>query len=104
MLSLAMVGFIGWAILAIRARNVRAHRAAMLRAYAIGQGASTQTALFLLTLFILKIEPFGLARDILMLGAWVINLAVADLLIRRPLKQRAGESLFSVPSPLPERR
>ncbi|AVL52916.1 DUF2306 domain-containing protein [Roseobacter denitrificans] len=80
--SLAMIAFIFWAIVAIRARMPAAHRAAVLRAYAIGQGASTQTALFLIAMALTKTEPFGFARDLLMVGAWVINLAVAELLIR----------------------
>ena len=34
-LSLAMFAFLVWAVIAIRARNVAAHRAAMLRSYAV---------------------------------------------------------------------
>lgn len=82
-LSLAMVGFIGWAVVAIRARETATHRAGMLRAYAIGQGASTQTALLLIAMIFMKTEPLGLTRDVLMVGAWFINLAVAEVLIRR---------------------
>ena len=82
-LGLAMAGSIAWGVVAIRARDVPAHRAAMLRAYAIGQGASTQTALFLVAMIFFGAEPLGLARDLLMVGAWAINLAVAELLIRR---------------------
>jgi hypothetical protein len=81
-LSLAMVALIAWAIVAIRARRPTAHRAAMIRAYAIGQGASTQTMLLLMAMIALGSEPLGLARDIVMVGAWVINIAVAGLLVR----------------------
>lgn len=81
-LSLAMVALMLWAIVAIRTRKSDAHRAAMLRAYAIGQGASTQTALFLMAIILLETEPMGLARDVLMVGAWVLNLAVAECVIR----------------------
>jgi len=81
--SIAMAALIAWAIVAIRSRDVAAHRAAMLRAYAIGQGASTQTALFLVAMTLFDTEPLGFSRDILMVGAWGINLAVAELLIRR---------------------
>lgn len=87
-LSLAMVALISWAIVAIRSRNVAAHRAAMLRAYAIGQGASTQTALFLVTMGLFDTEPLGFSRDLLMVGAWAINLAIAELLIRRAFAAR----------------
>ena len=88
-LSLAMVVFILWAVVAIRARETAAHRAAMLRAYAIGQGASTQTVLLLIAMIFMKTEPLGLNRDVLMVGAWVINLAVAERLIRRIFATRA---------------
>jgi uncharacterized membrane protein len=88
MLSLSMVAFIAWAIVAIRARKPAAHQAAMLRAYAIGQGASTQTALFLIALIFMKSEPLGLVRDLVMVGAWGINLAVAEFIIRRTFAPR----------------
>jgi uncharacterized membrane protein len=89
-LSLSMVGFIVWAVVAIRVRQTATHRAAMLRAYAIGQGASTQTALLLIAMIFMKTEPLGLDRDLLMVGAWVVNLAVAELFIRR---------VFATPTP-----
>lgn len=94
-LSLAMVAFIALAVVAIRSRNVNAHRAAMLRSYAIGQGASTQTALFLIAMIFLTAEPLGFARDLLMVSAWVINLVVAELLIRRVVATRAIHAAIS---------
>jgi hypothetical protein len=94
-LSLAMVAFIAWAVVAIRARRIAAHRAAMLRAYAIGQGASTQTALFLIAMALFDFEPLGSSRDILMVGAWVINLAAAELLIRRAFATRTSSAVIS---------
>ena len=94
-LSLAMVAFIAWAIVAIRLRMLAAHRAAMLRAYAIGQGASTQTALLLIAMILFQTEPLGFARDILMVGAWAINLAVAERLIRRIFKKRTFTAAIS---------
>ncbi|MFN3262137.1 MAG: DUF2306 domain-containing protein [Pikeienuella sp.] len=94
-LTLAMVTFIAWAVIAIRSRKLAAHRAAMLRAYAIGQGASTQTALFLIVMIFMKTEPLGFARDLLMVGAWAINLAVAELLIQRIFATRAFPAAIS---------
>jgi hypothetical protein len=83
-----MVALIAWAIVAIRSRQLAKHRAAMLRAYAIGQGASTQTALGLIAMALFDSEPLGFSRDILMVGAWVINLMVAELLIHRVFATR----------------
>jgi len=94
-LSLAMVAFIARAVAAIRARETATHRAAMLRAYSIGQGASTQTALLLIAMIFMKTEPLGFNRDLLMVGAWAINLAVAELLIRRIFATRRQPAAVS---------
>ena len=82
-LSLTMVGLIVWAIMAIRARDMRAHGASMIRAYAIGQGASTQAFLGLGWMAAIGTEPIGLLRDGLMITAWGLNLTVAELIISR---------------------
>jgi uncharacterized membrane protein len=67
---------------AIRRRDIAQHRAWMTRAYAIGVGAGTQ-ALTQLP-WILAVGPLGrLSKALLMLAAWVINLAVAEWVIRR---------------------
>lgn len=79
---LLMFGLIAQAVHLVRARNVPAHRAAMLRAYAIGQGASTQATLFIITMAILGAELSGLPRDILMVLAWGLNLVIVEILIR----------------------
>ncbi|MFN3225653.1 MAG: DUF2306 domain-containing protein [Hyphomicrobiales bacterium] len=87
-LSLAMFASLVWAVIAIRARNVASHRAAMLRSYAIGQGASTQTVLLILAMAVSGAEPLGIARDLIMVAAWAINLGAAEFLIRRILATR----------------
>jgi uncharacterized membrane protein len=66
---------------AIRRRDVRSHRAWMMRAYALGLGAGTQAFT----------QGFGeplmgsgvLAHDVQMSAGWAINLAVAEWAIRR---------------------
>lgn len=74
---------------AIRNRDVARHRAWMTRAYALGLGAGTQT---LTVGFGQAFVGSGVVRTDLMMGAgWVINLAVAELLLRRatrPLRRR----------------
>ncbi|WP_425038568.1 DUF2306 domain-containing protein [Primorskyibacter sp. S187A] len=82
-LSLAMFAFLFRAVIALRARNVAAHRAAMLRSYAIGQGASTQTALFIVAMAFSGVEPLDLFRELIMVAAWVLNLLTAEFVIRR---------------------
>lgn len=83
-----MVGFIGCAVIAIRSRNIFQHGAAMLRAYAIGQGASTQTILGIGWIIIVGTEAMGPLRDGIMVLAWGLNLLVAEVLIWRLLAPR----------------
>ncbi len=66
---------------AIRRRDVPRHRAWMIRAYALALGASTQV----ITLGVgpAVLGPGELAADLSLGAAWVINLAVAEYVIRR---------------------
>lgn len=68
--------------LAIRRREVAQHQSWMRRAYAIGLGAGTQ-ALTQLPLLLLFGAPNGLTLALMMGAAWVLNLGVAEWLIRR---------------------
>jgi uncharacterized membrane protein len=78
----AMAASLVLGVSAARARNIPAHRAWMIRAYAIGLAAGTQVFT----------EPIGAmlfdsgeVRDDLAKGAgWVVNLAIAEWAIRRP--------------------
>jgi uncharacterized membrane protein len=70
------------AYIAIRRRQIPRHRAWMMRAYAIGLGAGTPAVILLLG-EIVSGKPTVLARALLMAAAWVINLAVAEWIIRR---------------------
>jgi uncharacterized membrane protein len=69
-------------IAAIWQRDFAAHGDWMLRGYAIGMGAGTQ-ALALMAGEIIAGPPSELRRALLMGAAWVINLAVAEWIIRR---------------------
>ena len=85
-LGVAMIGFICRGVIAIKSRNVARHRASMLRAYAIGQGASTQTFLGIGWMLFTGVELLGTLRDLQMIFAWVLNLIVAEYLIRKFLQ------------------
>ncbi len=78
----AMLAAMVRAVDAIRRRDFAAHGAWMTRAYAIGLGAGTQV-LTHLPWFLLVGRPGETARAVLMGAAWVINLAVAEWVIRR---------------------
>lgn len=100
-LGTAMIGLIVWAVLAIRARDIFQHSASMLRAYAIGQGASTQAVLGIAWIIAVGSEAMGPLRDGLMIFAWCLNLLVAEFFIRsllRPAKRlRSRSSLLATP-------
>ena len=89
-LGTAMIVLIVWAVVAIRSRKVFQHSAAMLRAYAIGQGASTQSVVGIVWMIVVGSEAVGPSRDALMISSWVLNLLAAEILIRtffRPMKR-----------------
>jgi len=84
---------------AIRRRDIVAHRAWMMRAYAIGLGAGTQA-------FTEGIGEgiFGhgvLAADLSRGAAWVINLAIAEWLLRKPARRRARRATHPRRTPTP---
>ncbi|MBM7503783.1 DUF2306 domain-containing protein [Agromyces aurantiacus] len=77
----AMAAGIVIAFVAIRSGDVRTHRAWMTRAYAIAMGAGTQVLTF--APWTLAFGAPGEAVHAVLMGAgWVINLAVAELVIR----------------------
>jgi uncharacterized membrane protein len=84
--SSAMAVSLVLGVLAIKRRNVKQHRAQMMRAYALALGAGTQafTVGFGGALFGSGI----VRRDLMMAAGWVINLAIAEMLIRRTSARR----------------
>lgn len=91
----AMIVSIVLSFTAIRRGNVARHRAWMMRAYAIGLGAGTQM-LTLMAGEMIAGKPDELSRALLMGLAWVINLAVAEWVIRRRPAQRARKAAVVV--------
>ena len=78
----AMTISIVCAVAAITRRDFVSHGAWMIRGYAIGMGAGTQV-LTHVPWFILVGQPGELARAVLMGAGWVINLVVAEWIIRK---------------------
>lgn len=83
----SMTSFILLGLSSILKGNVVLHRAWMIRAYALGQGAGTQV-LISIPWFLTVGEPEGLIRDIQMTASWVVNLVFAEWLILK-LKRKA---------------
>jgi len=69
-------------VAAIQRRDFAQHGDWMTRGYAIGVGAGTQALLLMIGEMVAG-PPRELSRAILMGAAWVINLALAEWLIRR---------------------
>ncbi len=86
----AMAAFIVLGFTAIRRRDIRAHRAWMIRAYALGVGAGTQAVT----------EGIGealmgaadLNKAVSLGSGWVINAVVAEWVIRRPSVRRVAHA------------
>jgi uncharacterized membrane protein len=78
----AMVVSIVLGLDAVRRRDFASHGAWMTRAYAIGLGAGTQV-LTHLPWFLLVGKPGESARTVLMGAGWVINVVVAEWVIRK---------------------
>ncbi len=85
-------------IAAIRRRDVARHRVWMMRSYAITLGAATQTVM-LLPVFLLFGPPEGLLLDLVFISGWAINLAVAEVRLRRG-GQRSLSARLPHPMPL----
>ncbi len=81
--GLAMAVCIILGVTTVRRGDVGAHRAWMIRAYAIGIAAGTQA--FTGGIGGALIGTSTLGRDLAMSSAWVINLAVAQWVILHPL-------------------
>jgi uncharacterized membrane protein len=90
----AMLASIVLAVIAIRRRDFPAHGAWMTRGYAIALGAGTQV--FTMLPWVLVFGPIGAAdelpRTVLMTAGWVINLAVAEYIIRRRPAHRTNRT------------
>jgi hypothetical protein len=71
---------------AIRRRRYSEHGDWMIRAYAIGMGAGTQVLTHLPWFILTDVKPGETARGIMMGLGWLINVAVAEWIIRRPVR------------------
>ncbi|MDB4883029.1 MAG: Protein of unknown function rane [Gemmatimonadetes bacterium] len=79
----AMTVSIVVALFAIRRRDFASHGAWMMRAYAIGLGAGTQVLTHLPWFLLVGGKPGGLPRALLMGAGWVINVVMAEWIIRK---------------------
>ena len=81
LVSVAMLLSIFIAVVAVTDGDIATHRAWMIRAYALGQGAGMQVVVLLPWMLLIG-RPSMLQRDVLMSLAWLINLLVAEMAIQ----------------------
>jgi uncharacterized membrane protein len=71
------------AMVAIRARDIPRHRNWMIRAYALGMGATLVSIVFLPIFLIAGTPPTGLVSDLIFIGSWAACVVFAEVMVRR---------------------
>ncbi|MGY1914135.1 DUF2306 domain-containing protein [Blastococcus sp. SYSU DS0973] len=90
--GIGMGGSLALGVTAVLRRDLAGHRAWMLRGYALGLGAGTQV--LTAGAWLAVVGESGPATEAWPMGAgWLINLAVAEWLIRRPAGVRARRAV-----------
>lgn len=85
----AMLLSIGLGIDAIRRRSFVEHGEWMTRAYALGLGAGTHVFTHLPWFLLVDLKPGKLPRAVMLGAGWLINIAVAEWVIRRGRARQA---------------
>jgi uncharacterized membrane protein len=93
--GVAMTAAIVLGFAAIRRRDVAAHRAWMIRAYALGMGAGTQAVTGVL------LQPAlgsfdGTERALHLAAGWLINVLLAEWIVRRNVLPRKSSAAAAV--------
>jgi len=78
--GLSMSAYILLGLSSVLKKRIAQHQVWMIRAYALGLGAGTQVLIAIPWLLTVG-EPSGIARDILMTAAWIINVVVGEWVI-----------------------
>jgi len=86
----AMAAAIVLGFTAIRRRDIAAHRAWMIRAYALGLGAGTQ--MFTQGVGEALFGTGELSTAVSISAGWLVNAIVAEAVIRRPAARRSGSA------------
>ena len=87
--GLALFASLVLGVAAARAHDMHHHRSWMIRAYAIGMG-SGPVALVMFPIYLITGEPpMGLASDLVVVGMWLLSIAVGEWVVRRLACSRA---------------
>tara|TARA_R110002051_G_scaffold104963_1_gene177805 strand:+ start:20582 stop:21220 length:639 start_codon:yes stop_codon:yes gene_type:complete len=85
--GLALGGALFMAMRAIRKRDITRHRDWMIRAYAVGAGATAVSMVFIPIFAITGEPPMGIASDVAFIGSWTACVVFAEWLVRRLRRQ-----------------
>jgi uncharacterized membrane protein len=98
--GLALMAALVLGVAAARAHDLFRHRAWMIRAYAIGMGQGT-VALVMFPIYLITGEPpVGLTTDIVVVGMWLINIALGEWVVHRLALPRPPQPVITVTQPV----
>lgn len=81
--GLALMVVLVLGVAAARAHNMFRHRTWMIRAYAVGMGTGP-VALVMFPIYLITGEPIGgLVSDIVVVGMWLVSIAMGEWVIRK---------------------
>ncbi len=81
--GLALIAALALGLEAARAHDMPNHRAWMIRAYAIGMGTGPVSLVMFPIYLITGAPPTGLASDAVVVGMWLLTIAVGEWVVRR---------------------
>lgn len=87
--GVGMLASLAVAVHAVMRRDFVRHEAFMIRAYALGQGAATQ-AVIMLPWMLITGHSAGVTRDLLLTLSWLINVALAEVILYDRRRTRAA--------------
>ncbi|WP_198375027.1 DUF2306 domain-containing protein [Neoroseomonas rubea] len=81
--GVALIAVLVLGVAAARTHAMLRHRAWMIRAYAIGMGSGTVAPVMFPVYLISGEPPTGLTTDIVVVGMWLLTIAVGESVVRR---------------------
>lgn len=86
--GLVLLIALAMAMVAVHKRDFVRHRAWAIRAYAVGMGLGTVALVFIPLYIVTGQPPVGLLSDVLFVVTWVMNIVVAEVVIRHIARSR----------------
>jgi uncharacterized membrane protein len=101
--GLALAAALVLGVAAARAHDMPGHRAWMIRAYAIGMGTGI-VALVMFPIYLIRGEPpTGLVSDLVVVGMWLLNIALGEWVVRRLALPRPPQPVSTATPPVQRR-